>query len=159
MNMQTEEVRSVPAQTEERARAYYREGLNCAECVFLAFLDTHETELPRDVLRLASGFGGGIGHTKNICGAVTGAILALGTQKGRDPFEKDLPRERSLALRQEVYPRFAALINEIEAKYGTLICAELTAQYTNGDAVARRKSCREIIGYCAELAARHAEKP
>jgi len=158
MSIQTEEVPSIAEQTEEKARAYYREGLNCAECVFLSFLDTHETELPREVLRLASGFGGGIGHTKNICGAVTGAILALGTQKGRDPFEKDSPKERTLALRQEVYPRFAALINEIEAHYGTLLCADLTAQHTDFDAPARKKSCREIIAYCASLAAKHAEK-
>lgn len=159
MSIETEEIRSIPEQTEAKARAYYREGLNCAECVFLSFLDTHETELPRDILRLASGFGGGIGHTKNICGAITGALLALGTQKGRDPFEKESPKERMLELRQEVYPRFAALINEIEAHYGTTLCAELTAQHTDFDAQARKKSCQEIIAYCASLAAQHAEKP
>lgn len=151
---------SLVEETKAQAKAYFREGLNCAECVFLAFLDTHETNLPREVVELASGFGGGIGHTKHMCGAISGALLALGTQKGRpNPFQKESPRERSLELREEVYPRFADLLNEVNEHYGTLLCAELTATHPDFDAPARRQSCAEIVSYCAELCARHAEKP
>ena len=157
MDEHTMEAQSLPEQTKESAVSYYREGLNCAECVFLSFLDTHETDLPPDVIRLASGFGGGIGQTKHICGAITGALLALGSVKGRaNPFKMETPRERSLQLRQEVYPLFAALKNEIEAHYGTVLCAELTRSHEDFDGKERKKSCQEIIGYCAQLAAEHA---
>lgn len=159
--MSTENVMAIsrPEQTRDKACAYFREGLNCAECVLLGFIDTHETELPREVVRLASGFGGGIGQSKNICGAVTGALMALGTQKGRpDPFDKETVKERAMELRQEVYPAFAALLNEIKEKYGTVLCAELTAQHKDFDAPSRKKSCQAFIAYCAELAAKHAEK-
>lgn len=150
---------SLAEETKAQAKAYFREGLNCAECVFLAFLDTHETNLPREVVGLASGFGGGIGHTKHMCGAISGALLALGTQKGRpNPFEKESPKERALQLREEVYPRFAALLNEVKEQYGTILCAELTAKHPDFDAPARKKSCAEMVAYCAELCARHAEK-
>ncbi len=145
--------------TEESAREYYRQGLNCAECVFLAFLDHHETSLPREVLALASGFGGGIGQTKHLCGAISGAVLALGTQKGRaDPFQKESPALRSQELREEVYPAFAALAHEVEAHYGTLLCRELTNSFADFQGKERKKSCQEIVAYCAALAAEHAAK-
>lgn len=150
---------SLVEETKAQAKAYFREGLNCAECVFLAFLDTHETNLPREVVGLASGFGAGIGQTRNMCGAVSGALLALGTQEGRsNPFEKESPKERLLQLRGEVYPQFAGLLNEVKEQYGTIVCAELTAKHPNYDSPERKKSCAEMVAYCAELCARHAEK-
>ena len=33
----------------------------------------HDINLPDEVITLATGFGGGMGHTKNTCGAITGA--------------------------------------------------------------------------------------
>lgn len=147
-------------QTRDRAVAYHHEGLNCAECVYLAFLDAHEANLPRETVALASGFGGGIGQTKHMCGAITGALMALGSRFGRaDPFEKNEVRDRAIQLREEVYPRFAALINEIEAHYGTLLCADLTAAHEDFNGHARKQSCRAIIAHCAALAAEHAAKP
>jgi C_GCAxxG_C_C family probable redox protein len=145
---------SLQEKTEALARGYYGEGLNCAESVFLAFLDAYG--LDREVLGLASGFGGGIGHTRHICGAVTGAVMSLGTQKGRDPFAIEDPQERGRQLREEIYPRFAALIGEAEKHFGTVNCAELTAGFEDFGSVERKRHCREIIAYCAALAARHA---
>ena len=70
------------------AMNYFRQGLNCTECVMRAFMDMHDTGLPEEVICMGTGFGGGIGHTKNICGAITGACMAVGMVKGRrDPFE------------------------------------------------------------------------
>lgn len=144
-------------QTAALARGYYGQGLNCAESVLLAFLDTHQ--LSRDALCLASGFGGGIGHTGHICGAISAAVMALGTQKGRkDPFAIEDPMERSRQLREEIYPLFADLIQEAEEKFGTVNCAELTAGFEDFNSKERRLHCQEIITYCAALAARHGEK-
>ena len=77
------------ALADEISRGYFRQGLNCAECVLRTFMDMHDTKLPDEVICMASGFGGGMGHTKNTCGAITGAVLALGMTKGRDPFENE----------------------------------------------------------------------
>ena len=72
------------------AMNYFKQGLNCTECVMRAFMDMHDTGLPEEVICMGTGFGGGIGHTKNICGAITGACMAVGMVKGRrDPFEKE----------------------------------------------------------------------
>jgi len=143
--------------TEALARENYGSGLNCAESVFLAFLDAHG--LGREPLCLATGFGGGIGHTGHICGAVTAAVLSLGTQRGRkDPFAVEDPAERSRQLREDIYPLFAALIGEAEAKLGTVSCADLTAGFEDFNSPERKLHCQEIVAYCAALAARHADQ-
>ena len=152
-------VETIEEKTVAVACGHFREGLNCAECVLLGFLETHDSALPFEVVALASGFGGGIGNTKNICGAITGALMALGTQKGRaQPYAIEEKAARGKQLRQEVYPRFAALLEEVRAQYGTILCAELTAAHPDFDAPARRRSCLDLVAYCAALAARHAEK-
>lgn len=143
-------------QAEEIARGYFKQGLNCSECVFRTFLDTHETGLPDEVIGLSSGFGGGLGRTRNTCGAITGAVLAVGAAKGRkNPLAKETPAERAKEL-TEVYSPFQQMIHEIEEHYGTLNCKELSAPHGEFEGKARKKNCQEIIGYCAALAAKYA---
>jgi len=144
-------------EAESRGREYFKQGLNCSECVLRTFMDMHETGLPEAVIRLASGFGGGMGHTKNTCGAVTGAVLALGAVKGRDPFAAEEVKDRIRQLNEEVYPAFAPMIREMEQEYGTLICAELSAPHGDFEGRTRKKSCMQMIGYCCRLAEKYAE--
>ena len=149
---------SAEEKAQELARGHFREGLNCSECVLLAFMETHETGMPTEILALSTGFGAGIGHTKNICGAITGAVMALGLEKGRkNPFEAETPRERAGELK-EIYPVFADMTHEIENRYGSLLCSEITGPLGDFNGKERRKNCQEIIGYCARLAAKYAEK-
>ena len=49
---------------DEIGRGYFRQGLNCTECVLKTFMDMYDTDLPEEILCMATGFGGGIGHTK-----------------------------------------------------------------------------------------------
>lgn len=159
MSEQETKTPSVAEEARELSYDYFKQGLNCAECVLMSFLDTHETDLPPEVIRFASGFGGGIGRTKHICGAVTGALMALGTVKGRaNPFHKDTPMERSAELREDIYPIFAQFITELEETYGSVECAQLTAKFEDFNGKEKRVSCGKMISHCAELAAKYAEK-
>ena len=57
----------------------YRENKNCAQSTLMGLCDV--AGLPTEELAtLATGFGGGIGGTfdEGTCGAVTGAVMALG---------------------------------------------------------------------------------
>lgn len=140
------------------ARGYFREGLNCAECVLKSFLDLGLTDYSEDILALATGFGGGIGHTRNDCGSVLGAVLAIGTVKGRkNPMEKDTLAERIQQLQGEngIYKIFGGLVEEFTQKYGTIVCNELSLGY-EWEGKQRKKNCQELIGYCAELAVKYA---
>ena len=75
-------------------------------------------ETGNDVIpRIASAFAGGIGNTGAVCGAVAGAVMAIGLKKGRDDtMDESL---RTLAVAQEFRRRF-------EAEMKTINCRELT---------------------------------
>ena len=77
-----------------------------------------EFEIENEIIpRIASCFGGGIGNTGAVCGAVAGAVMAIGLKKERgDTMEEML---RTLAVAQEFRRRF-------EAEMGTINCRELT---------------------------------
>jgi len=77
-----------------------------------------EIALEDDVIRrIAFGFAGGMGNTGAVCGAVIGAVMAIGLERGRADSMEDALRE--LAVVQEFRRRF-------EAEMGTISCRELT---------------------------------
>lgn len=67
--------------------------------------------------RIAFGFAGGLGNSGAVCGAVIGAVMAIGLkQKPANTMEEALER---LAVPREFRRRF-------EAEMGTISCRELT---------------------------------
>ena len=147
------------ALAEEIAKSYFRVGLNCSECVVRTFLDMYEIDLPEEVICMATGFGGGMGHTRNTCGAVTGAVMALGMIKGRkDPrgTREDMP-ERTRHLQKEIYPVFGEMVEEMKAHFGTLICAEMAQPFGDWEGKPRKRNCMATTAYCAALAVKYAE--
>jgi len=66
--------------------------------------------------RVASGFGGGIARTGQVCGAITGAIMAIGWARGRD-----VPNEST----DDIYNIGAELVREFTSKFGTTSCRML----------------------------------
>ncbi len=69
------------------------------------------------VPRIATAFGGGIGRTGAVCGAVVGGTMAIGLRHGRE--QASQPHDRAYALAQEFRRRF-------EDEMGTISCRELT---------------------------------
>ena len=75
-------------------------------------------ETKNDVIpRIASGFAGGIGNTGAVCGAVIGAVMAIGLKQGQADTMDDMLR--NLATAGEFRRRF-------EAEMGSISCRELT---------------------------------
>ncbi len=69
-------------------------------------------------LRLATGFGGGMGRTGGTCGALTGAFMALGLAFGmKDPADQ-AAKDRTYALVAEASRRF-------RERAGALACPDL----------------------------------
>ena len=77
-----------------------------------------EIEIKSDVIRrIAFGFAGGLGNTGAVCGAVVGAVMAIGLKRGRaDTMEEGL---RELAVAREFRRLF-------ETEMETINCRELT---------------------------------
>ena len=71
----------------ERARANFSLGYNCAECVFEAVISMIDTGFPQEIQKLATGFGGGVGLYGDTCGAISGAVMAVGAIVGDGEFD------------------------------------------------------------------------
>ena len=95
----------------------HAEGFSCAQ----ALLSVYGPELGMDretALKIAGGFGGGMGRMAGICGAVTGAFMVIGlvhsmTKKG------DLQQKE---LSYEYIRKFA---EKFRQRNRTLVCREL----------------------------------
>lgn len=86
--------------------------------VLKAVCQEFEIEIEDDIIRrIAFGFAGGLGNTGAVCGAVVGAVMAIGLKRGQaDTMEEAL---RELAVAGEFRRRF-------EAEMETIGCRELT---------------------------------
>ena len=95
----------------------FSEGYNCAQLVFFCFCDDLGFD-KNTALKLACGFGGGMGRKEEVCGAVTGGIIVLGAKYGRGENDGRAATELTYQKTRELMDRFAA-------KHGTFICRQL----------------------------------
>jgi C_GCAxxG_C_C family probable redox protein len=101
----------------EDAVSAFDEGFSCSQSVFSAFAP--ELGLDRETaLKVATAFGGGMGHRGDTCGAVTGAFMAIGLKHGRLRPEDEETRDQAYSLVE----RF---VREFEARHGSIVCREL----------------------------------
>lgn len=99
----------------------FHEGLNCSQVVLLAFAE----ELGIDdasVLKIACGFGGGMGHGE-VCGAVSGAIMALGLKYGQSNILDTTSKLKTNEVVKEFVAEFKSLNNSIICR--DLLCCDL----------------------------------
>ena len=101
----------------KQAGKYFVDGYNCAQAVAISF----EKELGMEkeaIARLMSSFGGGMGRMREVCGAVSGALLVLGWLKGYTGTEGDEVKMKHYARVQEFAKRFKEI-------HGSIICREI----------------------------------
>ncbi len=98
-----------------------------------------------------SGFGGGIGGTGSVCGAIAGGTAALSARYGRGTLEeKEAPRLFPLCA--ELYRRFAA---EIETSN---FCRDITGtDFTKPEQISAYIASPEKIARCVRLVGKTAE--
>jgi C_GCAxxG_C_C family probable redox protein len=99
------------------ARQFFEQGYNCAQSVAGAF--AVEMGMPQaTVFRLVSGFGGGMGRLREVCGAVTGMFFVLSALYGYEDPKTD---EEKKAL----YARVQTLAQAFAEKNGSIVCRDL----------------------------------
>jgi C_GCAxxG_C_C family probable redox protein len=101
----------------EQAISKFVGGYNCAQSVFYAFCE--DLQIDQDAaLKIATGFGAGMGRKGEVCGAVTGGIMALGAKYGRG--EKEDPTVANVA-----YARTREFMDQFASQHGSCLCREL----------------------------------
>lgn len=101
---------------EAEAREMFKAHYNCAQSVLGAFADRYGLDRAT-AFRIATPFGGGIGRSGLLCGAVSGAIMVIGLARGTTVYDKP-KKDACYALAREFQERFTAL-------HGSLTCPGL----------------------------------
>ncbi|MDD2421362.1 MAG: C-GCAxxG-C-C family protein [Heliobacteriaceae bacterium] len=125
-----------------QAGDYFKNGANCAEAILLTFREASGTALPPEIMQIATGFGGGIGHAGCVCGALSGAIMVLGLYKGRTSLAGD--RNVAYELAQEFHDRF-------KTTFGATCCRQLNKHAFSSPE--HRRNCLKLVGNTARLLA------
>jgi C_GCAxxG_C_C family probable redox protein len=87
----------------------------------LDYLQYNNSDLKFDkqtALKLACGFGAGMGRKEEVCGAVTGGIIAIGIKYGRNEINDTTSGEIT-------YKKTRELMDNFKKKNGTFICRKL----------------------------------
>jgi C_GCAxxG_C_C family probable redox protein len=93
------------------AQKYFDRHFNCAQSVFAPFALRFGMDLDT-ALKIATPFGGGMGHAGQVCGAVSGGLMAIGLVMGIASYDRE-KKYACYELAQEFQDRFWALHGEI----------------------------------------------
>ena len=101
----------------ERAEALFRSGYNCSQAVAMAFSDLINTD-EKTVARLTSGFGGGVGRMREVCGCILGMTFVMSALYGYD----DTDDSKAKAA---LYGEIQGIAEKFRDENGSIVCREL----------------------------------
>ena len=139
----------------DMAEKYFKEGANCSQAVLAAYADELRISV-EFAMRLASGFGGGVGRMREVCGAFSGVVLIENLRNG---FTDHTDKEAKDAC----YARIQALASAFKEQSGSnsIICRELLsgsgatsggASEPRGKEYYKKRPCVELVRLAAEIA-------
>lgn len=124
---------------------FYKGGLNCAETTLKCLIEDRVIDIPEEAVRMMSGFGGGM-QRGSICGAVVGAVSAIGSQTGRtEPGQSRKPSAEAVK----------AFLKAFEDEFGTIYCRELQKTYVKDHKLkspGMYRACTVFVEKAVELA-------
>lgn len=140
-------------QRSEQAVAYFKQGYNCAQSVYMAYADVFGMD--KDLAaRIIAPLGGGMGRLREVCGAVSGMFLVAGLKHPADnPADHDA-KTRNYAAVQRLAEKF-------RQQNGSIVCRELLGLAVRKDdptpeprtdAYYKRRPCAEYVRIAATLA-------
>ena len=101
----------------ERAIELFKEGFNCSQSVFVAF--SHRFGIDEDTAKkVSAGLGGGLGRMREVCGAVSGAAMVIGSICSAVDGKDSENKQKNYELVREFADRFTK-------RNGSIICREL----------------------------------
>lgn len=143
----------------DKAYELFKDGYNCAQAVAGAFSDLLGMDMDT-VAKLASGFGGGMGRMREVCGTFSGIVMVVSTLYGySDPSDTE--------NKTEVYSRIQELAEQFRKDNGSIICRELLGiSKPEGSPVPeqrtseyyKKRPCPELCRYAADLLEKYIEQ-
>ena len=123
----------------EKAKRLFKEcGYNCCQAVVLAYNDVFGLT-DEAAAALSSGFGGGMGRMREVCGSVSGMVMLAGLiEPATDP--------KNMAVRTANYALVQDVAGEFKAINGSIVCRELLGLSPMNAASTQQASSNDIHG-------------
>lgn len=118
----------------ELAIQYHNKGYNCAQATLCALSDYTGLD-EKTALAISAGFGGGL-RSGEVCGAISGAVMALGAAFPFNDSSDTAAKDKIAALAKEC-------VAAGKEKFGCVHCSELKGDKSN---------CTYYIGEMAAIA-------
>jgi C_GCAxxG_C_C family probable redox protein len=117
----------------QQASDYFQHGFNCSQSVFTVF-STDFGISEDNSLKIACAFGAGMARQQYICGAVTGALMAIGLKYGKALHDEE-------SKKAETYKKTIEFFEKFKKLNGTISCKDLLhgLDMNNSDDYARIK--------------------
>jgi C_GCAxxG_C_C family probable redox protein len=134
----------------EDAEAFFRAGnFYCSEAIVASLRRNIAPEMPEALVAAASGFPVGVGRSKCMCGAVSGAVIGLGWFFGRtEPSTPQDPKSvNTLKLAAELQEHF-------RNNHKGVLCCHV---HTKGMDMASGEHKAQCVSFTGEMAAKAAE--
>ncbi len=136
----------------DKAKQLFLSGYNCAQAVLMAFSDITGFDEKTSAM-LASGFGGGMGRMREVCGTVSAMFMIVGIVNGYDDPKDNESKKRTYAMIQQLAGEFKEINGSIickellglEKPEGTHIPEQRTAEYY------KKRPCAELVKISAEI--------
>lgn len=136
----------------ELAYNYFCQGYNCSQAIAAAFAPEMGLDA-ETAARLMSGFGGGMGRMREVCGTFSGIVAVVSQLYGYSD-----PKEQKGKM--ELYKKIQALAEKFRADNGSIICRELLGlSAPEGSPVPeartseyyKKRPCPELCRYAADI--------
>lgn len=126
----------------------FKSGFNCCEAIVETFRKEAGVNIDDNAFRLCSGFGGGIGHARDLCGALAGCTMVISTLAGRNH-----PGDKPLG---EIYPLTLEFHERFKEAFGSTACGDLMPyEFNTRDHL---KNCLKLVNKVAQLLAVYLEE-
>lgn len=136
----------------DRAKELFESGYNCAQAVLVAFSDITGLDEKTSAM-ISSGFGGGMGRMREVCGAVSGMFMAADMIFGYDD-------PKAFEEKKHIYAVIQSLAQRFEEENGSIICKELLGlEKAEGTSVPEKRTteyykkrpCAELVKMAVEI--------
>ena len=150
----------------EKAKRLFKEGgYNCCQAVVLAYNDVFDLD-DKTAASIASGFGGGMGRMREVCGSVSGMVFLSGLISPADNPSDKGARTANYALVQEVAGEFKAINGSIICRelLGLSACTQTQSDSTDLHSIPespvpsdrtpeyyKKRPCEELVGISARI--------
>lgn len=119
---------------------------NCCQAVICAYCEEYGID-DRDIFKMTEGFGGGIGGMQDICGAVSGALMAISMHNSAGD------KENPTKTKADTYGKVFGTAKEFEQINGSIYCRDLKKMVDGVQVV----SCQKCVETGAELVEKYIE--